>query len=492
MLIGLDVGRTGARALAIDESGAVLASAWVGYDTSTPRPGWAEQNPHDWWAAAEAVVRRVVSEAGSQGGKVAALGLSGQMGGAVFLDRRGEAIRPALVEGDLRSGPQREEIASLVGAERVATVTGSAVTTASQASKILWLRDVEPVQYRHVRRVLLPKDYVRLRLTGELATDVSDASGTLLLDLQRRAWSDVMLGALGIASDWLPAVSESGVITGGLRPSVAAELGLPVGLPVAAGAGEVAAAAVGAGVVASGLITASIDGGGGLVAHREGCTVDPSGVLRILCSAVPGRYLEVASTPAAGRALDWWGDVLGGVATGELEVAAEAIAPGADGLFFLPSFNIEGTSRGAFIGLRADHRRGHLTRALIEGAVFSLGGGMQLLRARDGDARRVRTVGPRTHTELWCQLEADVFDLPVETTAVNEAAAFGAALLAGVGAGVFAHIAAACKAVRVVRVFKPDAERVTRYAQMMHTYRALSLAINGSTAGRVPATMSRS
>ncbi len=488
MLIGLDVGRTGARALAIDDSGAVLSSAWAGYGTASPRPGWAEQDPSDWWAAAETVVRRVVSEVRGQAGEVAALGLSGQMGGAVFVDRRGEVIRPALVEGDWRSRPQCEAIAAIIGAKRVAETAGSAATTDSQASKILWLRDVEPVQYRHVRRVLLPKDYVRLRLTGEVTTDVSDASGTLLLDLQRRAWSDLVLNALGIAPDWLPSISESATITGALRPSVATGLGLPAGLPVAAGAGDVAAAAIGAGVVASGLISSSIDGGGRLVAHREEYAADPSGLLRILCSAVPGQYLEVASTPAAGRALDWWSDVLGGVAGGELVVSAEAIAPGADGLFFLPSFNIEGTSRGAFIGLRAHHRRGHLTRALMEGVVFSLREGMDLLRARASDVRRVTAVGSGAHPALWCQLEADMFNLPVETTVVGAAAALGAALLAGVAGGVFPDMASACKAaVRVDQVFEPDADRVARYGHIVHTARALALATAGSMAGRVPA-----
>ncbi|MDQ6884705.1 MAG: xylulokinase [Candidatus Dormibacteraeota bacterium] len=492
MLIGLDVGRSGARALAIDEAGAVLASAWAGYGTSNPRPGWAEQDPRDWWAAAEDVLGRVVAAARRQGGEVRALGLSGQMGGAVFLDRRGDVIRPALVEGDLRSQRQCEEIGALLGAERFAEIAGSALVTDSQAAKILWLRDVEPVQYRHVRRVLLPKDYVRLRLTGEVATDASDASGTLLLDLKRRAWSDVIIGALGVLPDWLPSVSESAVITGGLRPSVAADLGLPGGLPVAAGAGDAAAAAVGAGVSTSGLISSAIDGGGRLMAHRAGFDADPSGVLRVLCSAVPGRYLEVASTPAAGRAFDWWGDVLGGVDSGELMASAEAIAPGADGLYFLPSFNLEGTSRGAFIGLRADHRREHLTRALIEGVLFNLREGLDCLRARGADVRRVRAVGSRARTELWCRVAADVFNLPVETTLVDDAATVGAALLAGVAGGMFADVAAASAAgVRVERVFEPAADRAARYGQMVHTYRALSLATGGSTAGRMATALPR-
>ena len=269
MLLGLDVGITGTRALAIDESGSVLASAFVGYAVQRPRPGWTEQDPLVWWAAAQEALMRVAGDVGGAGA-VTALGLSGQMGGSVFLNAAGEVIRPALLWNDRRTVSQCDEITERVGADRLTEVTGISAWTGMQAPKILWLRDVEPVQYRHVRRVLLPKDYVRLRLTGEVATDVADASGTLLLDLKRRAWSEDLLDALGIPAEWLPSVSESCVVTGGLRPSVAASLGLPAGLPVAAGAGDAATVAIASGVVRSGLIHTAIGSCGMVVAHQGG------------------------------------------------------------------------------------------------------------------------------------------------------------------------------------------------------------------------------
>lgn len=489
MLIGLDVGRSGARALAIDKSGAVLASAWAGYGTSSPRPGWAEQNPRDWWAAVEDVLGRVVAAARPQDGEVTAIGLSGQMGGAVFLDRRGEVIRPALVEGDLRSQRQCDAIGALLGAERVAEIAGSAPTTDSQAVKILWLRDVEPVQYRHVRRVLLPKDYVRLRLTGELATDVSDASGTLLLDLQRRAWSDVMLGALGIPPDWLPAVSESAVITGGLRPSVATGLGLPAGLPIAAGAGDNAAAAIGTGIVRNGPIRSSIGTSGAMFAHRDGPEPDASGRLHTCCSAVPGRYHMMALTLSAGASLRWWRDLLGGAEGYEdLDALAETAPAGADGLFFLPYMSGERTphlnpaARGAFVGLRAHHTRAHLTRALMEGVIFSLRDGLELMRDLGVSPERVRATGGGARSSVWRQMQADVFDLPVESTA-DEGPAMGAALLAGVAAGAYRDVhEASDQALRLADVIEPDPARAARYGQLMHTFRALYSATQQTSA----------
>ncbi|MEO6796351.1 MAG: xylulokinase [Candidatus Dormibacter sp.] len=481
MLLGLEVGTTGAWALAIDESGSVVASAAASYRTLTPRPGWTEQDPEDWWAAAQAVLRQV---AGEVQGEVTALGLTGQMHGSVFLNQGGAVVRPALLWNDQRTGAQCEEITARVGKERLIAVTGNPALTAFQAPKVLWLRDVEPVQYRHVRRVLLPKDYVRLRLTGELATDVADASGTLLLDLKGRRWSQEILDALEIPIDWLPTVSESATITGGLRPSVAADLGLPTGLPVAAGAGDRAAAAIATGIVRSGVISSSIGTSGVLFAHRDGPAPDPSGRVHTFCSAVPGCYHLMAVTLAAGAVLRWWRDLLdAGVDYDQLAALAGTAPIGADGLFFLPYLSGERTphrnpqARGAFVGLRAHHTRAHLTRALMEGVIFSLRDGLEMMRGLGVSLERVRATGGGARSQAWRQMQADMFNLPVESLAVDEGPALGAALLAGVAAGVYRDVDdASHRALRLAEVIEPNPEFAARYAQLAHTFKALSSA----------------
>ena len=478
MLLGLDVGTTGARAIAIDAAGNVIASASAHYPLLSPRPGWTEQNPEDWWQATRVVLRRVASEAGRG---FAALGLTGQMHGSVFLNQAGDVIRPALLWNDQRTGAQSEQITERVGAERLISITGNPALTGFQAPKILWLRDVEPVQYRHLRRVLLPKDYVRLRLTGELSTDVADASGTLLLDLKARAWSGEILDALGIPAEWLPSLSESATITGGLRPSVAADLGVPAGLPVAAGAGDNAAAAIATGIVRGGLVSSSLGTSGVLFAHREGPEPDPSGRLHTFCSAVPGRYHLMAVTLSAGGSLRWWRDLPGGgMGYEQLASLAETAPVGAEGLFFLPYLSGERTphlnpeARGAFIGLRAHHTRAHLTRALMEGVIFSLRDGLDVMRNLGVEVQRVRATGGGARSRAWRQMQADVFDLPVEAMASDEGPAVGAAVLAGAATGVYGDVQEACdRTARTGDVIEPDRERASRYGQLLHTFRAL-------------------
>jgi xylulokinase len=483
MLLGLEVGITGARALAIDESGSVLASAFVAYGVQRPRPGWTEQDPHVWWAASQEAVGRVRGEVGGNA-TATALGLSGQMSGAVFLNAAGDVIRPALLWNDQRTGSQCAEITESIGAERLIDITGSPAWTGMQAPKILWLRDVEPVQYRHVRRVLLPKDYIRLRLTGELATDVADASGTLLLDLRGRAWSEQVLDALGIPGEWLPSVSESPMVASGLRPSVAASLGLPSGLPVAAGAGDAAAAAIATGIIRSGLISAGIGDCGVLAADVRGPAAEGEGRVGTMCSAVPGRYLLVALTLAAGAALRWWRDLLGGVSDYEgLGRLAETSPVGAGGLFFLPYLSGGRTphdnpdGRGAFVGLGAHHDRGDLTRAVMEGVVFSLRDGLDVMREMGVAIERVRASGGGARSRVWRQMLADIFNLPVETMASEDGPAVGAALLAGVAVGVYGDVTDACdRTVRTAEVIEPDAARAARYGELLHRFRALNRA----------------
>jgi xylulokinase len=482
-LIGLDVGTTGARAVAVDESGSLTSSASAEYTLSMPRPGWTEQDPADWWRASREVLGRVASDVG---GDVAGIGLSGQMHGSVFLDEQLDVIRPALLWNDQRTAAQCEAITERIGAQRLIEITGSPALTGFQAPKILWLRDVEPVQWRHLRHVLLPKDYVRLRLTGELATDVSDASGTLLLDLRRRTWSAQILAALEIPIEWMPRVLESPQVSGTLSPSIAGELGLVANLPVVAGAGDRAAAAIGTGIVEAGSISSSIGSRGVLFAPTEQLAIDQSGRLHALCHAVPQRYFLMAVTLAAGASLRWWRDILGRqMSYDELGQLAASAPPGAHGLFFLPYLSGERTphrdpnARGAFVGLRADHTRADLTRAVMEGVVFSLRDGLDIMRGLGLDIRAARATGGGARSRLWRQLQADVFNLPIQLTLAGEAPAYGAALLAGVAAGTFRDVQEAAAQVRLVEgIEEPDLEAVRAYESIYRTFRQLYPALH--------------
>jgi xylulokinase len=477
-VLGLDIGTTRTRAVAVDESGQVVAASSAGYPLLSPRTGWSEQDPADWWQASREVLGRVAADVGSD---VGGLGLTGQMHGSVFLDENGDVIRPALLENDQRTALQSDQIAQRIGAERLIEITGNPALTTFQAPKILWLRDVEPVQYRHVRHVLLPKDYVRLMLTGELATDVSDASGTLLFDVRRRAWSHQILAALDIPPEWLPAVFESAEAACRLLPSLASELGLPSGITVAAGAGDRAAAAIAAGIVESGRISSSIGSSGMLFAHADQLVIDPSGRLQAFCDAVPHRWALMAITLSAGASLSWWRNILGATMTyDQLATLASSAPPGAEGLFFLPYLmgartpHLDPGGRGAFVGLRAHHTKAHLTRAVMEGVVFSLRDGLEVMRGLGLDIRHIRTTGSARRSPFWRQLQADIFNLPVERTVVDEGPAYGAALLAGVTSGIFESVHQATQRVRVREaVNEPDAEQVRRYEGVYATYRQL-------------------
>jgi xylulokinase len=479
LLLGLDVGTTGARALAVDEAGRVRASADAGYAPLTPRPGWSEQDPADWWAGARAALGRVVELAGGE--PVAGLGLTGQMHGSVLLDTGDRPIRPALLWNDQRTAAQCARITELVGAERLIALTGNPALTGFQAPKVLWVRDEEPEHYARIARVLLPKDYVRLLLTGECATDASDASGTLLLDVRRRDWSNPILEALEIPRAWLPAVCESPEPAGRLRPAIAAELGLPAGLPVAAGAGDNAAAAIGTAIVEAGRISSSIGTSGVVFAHRDEFTPDPSGRVHAFCHAVPGRYHLMGVTLSAGGSLRWWRDVLGGERSYD-ELCAEAaqVPPGSEGLLFLPYLSGERTphldphARGTFFGLTAHHGRAHLTRALMEGVAHSLRDGLEIMRGLGVAPAQVRATGGGARGALWLELQADMLQAPVARTTVDEGAAYGAALLAGVAAGVFRDVADACSRVQLrPELVEPDPTRSAVYDRAHELYREL-------------------
>jgi xylulokinase len=479
VLLGLDVGTGGARAVAVAESGNVIAEAYSEYPLHSPQPGWTEQDPEDWWEGARRVLGKVAAEVRGAGREVVGLGLTGQMHGSVFLDASGEVIRPALLWNDQRTQAQCREITDAVGDERLIQITGNPALTGFQAPKILWLGDEEPQNYSRVARVLLPKDYIRLQLSGEYATDASDAAGTLLLDVKERDWSAEILAALEIPADWMPAVFEGPERTGELDRSVAGELGLPPGIPVAAGGGDNAAAAVGVGVIDAGLLSSSVGTSGVLFAASEGFTPDPSGRIHAFCHAVPGEYHLMGVTLSAGGSLQWWRDVVG-AGYDELVEAASEVEPGAEGLIFLPYLSGERTphldprARGAFFGLTARHGVPHMTRAVMEGVAFSLRDSLEIMRRLDVPVGQVRATGGGARSALWRELQADVYGVPIHRTTADEGPAHGAALLSGVAAGVYRDVEEACSTVRLrEEVVEPDPERTKIYEEHYEVYRSL-------------------
>ena len=481
--VGLDIGTGGARAVAVAGSGKVVAEAVADYPLLRPHPGWSEQDPEEWWQATKEVLGKVADKVREAGDRIVGVGLTGQMHGSVFLDAEDEVIRPALLWNDQRTQVQCEQITERVGAERLIEIAGNRAITGFQAPKVLWLWDKEPENYSKVTHVLLPKDYVRLQLTGELATDVSDASGTLFLDVGTRNWSSEILNALGIPVEWLPKVYEGDECTGQLRSSVARELGLPEGIPVAAGGGDNAAAAVGTGVIESGLLSSSVGTSGVLFAASEDFTPDLSGRLHAFCHAVPGKYHLMGVTLSAGGSLKWWREALhdfGSADFDELVEAASTVTPGAEGLIFLPYLSGERTphldpfARGAFIGLTARHTTAHMTRALMEGVVFSLRDSLEAMRSLDVPLEQVRATGGGARNSLWRQLQADIYNTPIYRATADEGPAYGAALLGGVAADAFKDVREASSLVALrEEIVQPDPERAKLYDEYYGVYRSL-------------------
>ncbi len=490
-LLGLDIGTSGAKALLCDENGTVLATAIAEYLLSSPYPLWSEQNPADWWRGAREALREVVSQARISGRDIVALGLTGQMHGAVFLDARGEVIRPALLWNDQRTAAECDEITLRVGAARLIEIAGNPALTGFQAPKILWLRNHEPEHYARLAQVLLPKDYIRLLLTGVSAADASDAAGTLLIDLQSRDYSDEILTALDIPRAWLPRVYEGPQVTGTLLPEVAADLGLPADLPVIAGGGDNAAAAIGTGVVRSGVVSSSIGTSGVIFAHSDAIALDPHGRLHTFCHAVPEKYHLMAVTLSAGGSFRWLRDTLRESDSGsealsydEMTRAAAMVPPGAEGLVFLPYLTGERTphldplARGAFIGLTARHGAAHMIRAVMEGVTFSLRDGLEIMRGLNVPIRQIRATGGGGRSPMWRQMQADIYGAEVASLAAEEGPAYGAALLGGVGAGIFANVDEAVeRCVAVTGTTAPDDDARSRYDAVYAIYRDMYAAL---------------
>jgi xylulokinase len=468
-LVGLDVGTTGVKALAISPSGDMLARAEEEYPLATPRPGWAEQDPADWWRATEAAL------AALQVDEVAGIGLSGQMHGLVALGADGRPLRPAILWNDQRTAAECAEIEERVGLERLIALTGNRALTGFTAPKLVWIRKHEPEVYERIEHVLLPKDYVRLRLTGARAIDVADASGTLLFDVAGRRWSEEVLGALDFPAAWLPPALESPAVSGETAD----------GIPVAAGAGDQAAGALGVGVDRPGPLSIVLGTSGVVFAALPAFAADDEARVHAFCHAVPGAWHAMGVMLSAAGSLRWFRDVFApGESWDALVAEAERWQPGVEGLIFLPYLSGERTphadpnARGAFTGLTARHDRGALVRAVLEGVAYGLRDCLELLRGLDVRPEVGRASGGGARSDLWLRIVASVLGVPLERTAVEEGAAYGAALLGGVAGGVFADVHQAVEAcVRVRGTVEPEAAwreaYESGYARFRATYPAL-------------------
>jgi xylulokinase len=450
-IVGLDVGTTGLKAVAIDENGVVLAKAEEEYPLAAPQPGWSEQDPEDWWRAAQRALARL-------GGEQGAIGLSGQMHGLVALDANDEVLRPAILWNDQRTAAECAEIEATVGLERLVALTGNRALTGFTAPKLLWLRRHEPDVYRRISHVLLPKDYVRLRLTGEHAIDAADASGTLLFDVAHRRWSDEVCGALDIPLEWLPPAYESTEI---------------------AGAGDQAAGALGVGIVRPGPLSVVLGTSGVVFAALDSFAADPLGRAHVFCHAVPGAWHAMGVMLSAAGSLRWLRDAVGGDYE-TLTAEAARWPPVTEGLLFAPYLTGERTPhadadvRAAFQGLSLGHDRGALVRAVLEGVAYGLRDSLELLRTLGVEAASARVSGGGARSRLWLEIVASVLGLPLELTAVEEGAAYGAALLAGIRAGVWRDAGeAVATCVHVRETIEPDSAWQRVYEEGYRRFRTL-------------------
>jgi len=459
IVIGLDVGTSGTKAVAIDQDGRLLASALVEYPLLTPFPNWAEQNPSDWEAASLEALSRLSAAIDAR--EVKAIGLTGQMHGSVFLDADNQVIRPALLWCDQRTAPQCDAINSIVGEARLIELVSNPALTGFTAPKILWLRDNEPQHYERLRKVLLPKDYIRWVLTGEFATDVADASGTLLFDVKNRCWSTELIGLLGLDASLMPRTYEGPEVTGVLSAQAAARTGLPEGIPVVAGGGDQAAGGIGCGVVRAGLVSASLGTSGVVFAFSETVQTDPEGRVHTFCHAVPGKWHVMGVMLSAGGALRWFRDELCGeeiaqaAGTGRdpyelITEAAASVPPGCEGLVFLPYLTGERTphkdphAKGAFVGLSLRHTKAHMARAVLEGVSFGMRDGVEIMRGMGVPINEVRVTGGGARSAFWKQIMADTCGAPMATINVDEGPAYGAAILSSVAAGLYDTVEQAC------------------------------------------------
>jgi xylulokinase len=498
--LGIDLGTTGVKVLLVSDRGDVFASANGEYPLLTPKPYWTEQHPEQWWQATVSAVRTCLEKAGQSATgrvKVMAIGLSGQMHGSVFLDSKGEVLRPAILWNDQRTADQCQQITAVVGEQRLIELTSNRALAGFTAPKILWVRQNEPETCARISKILLPKDYIRYRLTGALATEVSDASGTLLFNVRERKWSEEMLQALEIPPDWMPECFESTAVSGHVSRDAAGITGLLAGTPVVGGGGDQAAGAVGNGIVSTGDASCVLGTSGVIFWHCDTPVYDPQARLHSFCHAVPGKWHLMGVTLAAGGSLRWFRDSLCQDIKAQAEAAgvdpytiitamAQEVAAGAEGLLFLPYLAGERTpyadshARGAFIGLSLRHTRAHMARSVMEGITMSLKDCLELGRQCGVSASRIYFSGGGAKSSFWQQMAADIFGAAVARTRSDEGPAYGACILAGVGVGLHKSVEEACAAfIRVKDSVQPDISMEDRYRNLYGLYHSLYPALQG-------------
>jgi len=481
-LLGIDISTTGAKALLIDEQGQVAASATTPLTLSTPYPLWSEQDPQEWWTGAVHSIRQALAQLGASGQQVRAVGLTGQMHGLVLLDAQNRVLRPAILWNDQRTGVECEEITARLGFDKLLQITGNKALTGFTAPKILWVRKHEPQVYAQIVHVLLPKDYVRFQLTGDYAVDKADGAGMLLFDLQKRDFSTEVLNLLEIPVAWMPRAFEGPEITGVITPEAAAETGLQAGTPVVGGGGDQAAQAVGVGAVTPGIVALTLGTSGVVFASTPQPFIEPLGRLHAFCHSAPQTWHLMGVMLSAAGSLQWYRDTLApGMSFDDLLAPAGDIPAGSEGLFFLPYLTGERTphpdpfARAAFVGLTIRHSRQHMTRAVLEGVAYGLRDSMELIKqAGLGQIQQVRISGGGARSPFWRQILSDVMDSELVTVNSAEGAALGAALLAGVGAGVWKNVAESCQAVIKIKDHTtPNSSAVQVYQQAYPLYQGL-------------------
>jgi xylulokinase len=484
MFLGIDVGTGGTRAVLIDREGTVLASyASEHAAISSPEIGWAEQEPEDWWRAAQEAIRGAVAASGQPASAIEAIGLTGQMHGCVMLDEHGSVLRPALIWCDQRTQPQCDWLTERIGFTRLIELTANPALPNFTLTKLLWVRQHQPETFAKIRHVLCPKDFVRLRLTGEYAMDMQEASGTLLLDVANRRWSEEVADAAGIPLAWLPKLYEGPEICARISDAGEAATGLATGTPVAAGAGDQGAGAVGMGILKPGTVSATIGTSGVVFASTAAPTMDRLGRLHTFCHAAPGLWHVMGVTNGAGLSLRYFRDTFAaGASYDDLTAEAAKVPAGSDGLFWTPYLfgertpHLDATARAAFVGITASHGRGHFVRAVLEGVAFSLRDTLTLFAELGIPVGEIRLGGGGARGKLWRQVQADVYGQPVGRLEAEEGGAFGAALLAGTGVNTWPSVEAACAAtVRVAETIAPAdaAVMAAAYKEYRKIYPAL-------------------
>jgi xylulokinase len=479
-LLGIDIGTSGAKALLINNEGVVEAEATAEYPMSTPKPLWAEQDPEDWWSGSVSSIKKVLEECGAKPEQIVSLGLTGQMHGLVLLDKQGKVIRPCIMWNDQRSAQQCADMTREIGKQRILELTGNPLLPGFTAPKIIWVRETEPKAYKRIAKILLPKDYVRYRLSGEILSEVSDASGTSLFNVAGRSWSDEMLKHLNIPREWLPDVTESIEVSSAISADAARKTGLLEGTPVVGGAGDQAAQSVGTGIITDGVCSITIGTSGVVFVACNEYLREPEGRLHAFCHAVPGMWHLMGVMLSAGGSFRWYRDALGGKDPYDiLTEAAAQIPAGCEGMIFLPYLSGERTpypdptARGVFFGLTLRHTKAHMTRSVMEGVTFGLRDSLELIRGLGRRIGEIRVSGGGANSSLWRQIMADIFSQEVFGVNATQGAAYGAALLAGVGAGVFGSVREAChKAIKKINNTKPDQD-VPIYEEYYRRYRSL-------------------